>query len=144
MSKVLPGVSNCRLILSCSFPLSLSSPCIHASSLKLLQKKILPIPHTLHFICYEESKTPDYCCSVFFMENSFLVTATEGGLYHSRTAALLRPSICGWTSQQWLLGTTWGSSPSSVAFLHQCPIGKVEMAHHDSAALRLALLSHLG
>lgn len=123
--------------------LSLPSPRIHSSSLKLLQKKILPIPDTLHFMCYEESKTPGYCCSVFFKENFFLVAATECNLYHSRTAALLLPGICGWTSQQWLLGITWGSTPSSIAFLHQCPTRKVEMTHRNSAALGLAVLSHL-
>lgn len=144
MSKVLPGDSHCRLTLSFSFPLSLPSPHVHPSSLKSLLKKILPIPGTLHFICYKESKTPGYCCSNF-KENFFLITATKDTLYHSKTAALLLPNIYGWTSQQWLLiGITWGSSSSSTAFLHQCPIGKAETAHCNSAALRLALLSHLG
>lgn len=145
MSKVLPGVSHCRLTLTFSFSLSLPSLRIHPSSLKSLLKKTLPIPDTLHFICYKESKTPGYCCSNFFKESFFLVTATKDTLYHSKTAALLLPNICGWTSQQWLLiGTTWGSSSSFTAFLHQCPIGKAEMAHCNSTALRLALLSHLG
>lgn len=55
----------------------------------------------------------------------------------------LLPIIWGWAGQQWWPETTEGSRPYSVTSFHWCPIGTVEMPHCNSAALWLALPSHL-